>query len=94
METLNNVEKVTVQVTEADIAEATPYTVDQCPVALAVCRALGAERTQVSTGRITVYHGEDRRAWTTPHEVRDFINRFDRRLPVRPFSFPLFLADW
>jgi hypothetical protein len=85
--------KVTVEVTAEDIARGARGSPSGCPVALAVCRAIG---TAPVHGEIDVdpegIHLRGRRDFykasrPLPDEAQEFIGRFDRGLTVEPFAF-------
>lgn len=80
---------ITVDVTAGDIARGTPGSGCQCPVALAVERALPGFNLYV--GPEVAYLGFDQTGKTLslPDEARAFIARFDLGLLVEPFTFDL-----
>jgi len=88
-----------VEVTAEDILNGRPRQVCGCPVALAICRALGVRPEDALLG---VYPGEIR-IWerltlpscrlAVPPEVSQFIRAFDSGEPVEPFAFDLDLSE-
>ena len=83
---------VVVSVTQEDIAAGEPCEALSCPVAIAIRRATGL-RTYVDEDTIAL--GERYRggpfvvSLPPPPEVTRFVDRFDHRRPVSPFTFTL-----
>lgn len=89
---------VQVDVTADDIARGTPRTACDCPVSIALKRALGATLVPVDGRRASVWFGTDQVAPARvelPKAAQDFITAFDARgfdprrsdNPPAPFSF-------
>ena len=75
---------VTVDVTQADIDAGVKRKCDQCPIARAVRRVVGADK-EVTVNPVSIYI--DGGYWRTPLEASNFISDFDNGHPVVPFSF-------
>lgn len=79
---------VTISVTATDIALGHPGLREQCPVARAIRRELGAQIVSVScfAGKINgIRH-------SLPLPAQNIIWNYDRGLGMEPFSFDLVLA--
>lgn len=72
-----------VTVTQEHIDRGTRLLSTGCPVARAIA-ALGF--TNVTVGGLTAYAGPAQR-WALPKTARQFIEKFDGRKPVSPFTF-------
>ena len=79
-----------IKVTQDDIDNGDRKNAYSCAVALACMRA-GIKSPKVDTDEINEIneHGGSQRTWDTPRMVARFIERFDDRRPVKPFSFEL-----
>lgn len=78
-----------IEVTQADIDQGETCSTSDCPVALAIIRAVGKE-LYISVKNERVYISP--KFYPLPQEVQDFIGSFDGGpgcLPCRPFSFDL-----
>lgn len=73
-----------IEVTESDIEHGQREVCRDCPVALALSRALGKP---VHVFPRCAYYDNGEEWINLPQEVTAFIVRFDGRLPVSPFSF-------
>jgi hypothetical protein len=90
--------KITVQVTQEDIADGERYACCECPVALALKRATGREwfvtgvfLNLLKPGQSFTDSGVAAVELTldTPQEVKTFIHAFDENDPVKPFTFEI-----
>lgn len=73
-----------IEVTQADIDEGDACNCRECPVALAIARAVGVE---VRVEYLRVFIKE--KIIHLPEQAVDFIDDFDSERPVKPFSFDL-----
>lgn len=73
-----------IQVTQKDILSGIAGDCSACPVALALFRATGAD-IKVGPEEIAVGHS----TYISPLVVRDFVDAFDARKMVWPFTFEL-----
>ena len=82
--------KIKVSVTKEDIENGKAQKCSECPVALAIARALGIERVTV-TGAVLYSTDPNKRDVYAclPPEVRRFIDRFDDGLKCEPSTFTL-----
>lgn len=78
-----------INVKQDDIKRGTRFTPTICPIALAIKRAT-RRKVSAGCGWIVFANGE---YYNTPHEVRLFMDRYDSRLPVEPFTFDLTHED-
>lgn len=82
---------VTVEVTQADIEKGCKKDANNCPIARAVLRCeksiTGVQVADSITG--WRYDGEEVFRVDTPKAAYDFIDNFDNRRPVAPFTFTL-----
>jgi hypothetical protein len=74
-----------INVTQEDIDEGKPVVCNECPVALAIARALPGCEIHV-LGTIVIVNGM---YYQLPDECLDFVTRFDDGKSVSPFSFTL-----
>ena len=81
---------ITVHVSMSDIAQGRRKASDGCPVGRALRRA-GFKQPIVSS-RVIYWDGFEA-CVDHPPGVSDFIVRFDRGRPVRPFSFDIYLSN-
>jgi hypothetical protein len=89
--------ELVVQVTADDIANGTPGSPCQCPIALAAVRALGDDWAGVLKVeedrelRIALYGNpidvDPYATFTLPDDALEFVMRFDTAGPVEPFTF-------
>lgn len=82
---MTTVEKIRVEVTEADIAAGLPDACFSCPIALALKR-LGYERPSVDGVAIEL---DTLTTVPSPDVVNDFVIAFDKGDKVEPFAFEL-----
>ena len=76
-----------ITVTLRDIATGKPGVCEACPVAKAARRVF-RQPVLVGGSTITVNNDEVRmRRFALPHTAHAFIQRFDAKKPVKPFSF-------
>jgi hypothetical protein len=80
---------ITVNVTEDDIRDGQAGVCRECPVALAIKRALPGTDVHVSYERVSLGGPRRQEILGTPDAVQEFIGRFDSALPVEPFEFDL-----
>lgn len=81
---------IRVDVTEADIRTGVKGDMCNCPIAIAIKRAIGCSGVHVDGMWIEVHEPfESWRQYRTPDVVDAFIDRFDAGQPVAPFSFVL-----
>lgn len=83
---------VTVNVTATDIAYGVGGDCENCPVAIAVRRAMKAKRVTVGGGRIWVTARRTRYVYSMPRSVYEFMCLFDDpvlRQEVAPFTFSM-----
>ena len=76
-----------INVTLKHISEGKPNCAPWCPIALAIQEATGLPG---SVG-CTIYF-VDNRAYMSSPEMKQFVDRFDRGLPVEPFTFEVPIA--
>lgn len=74
-----------ITITEEDIKKGKHRSCSSCPTALALQRTLGHKRVSVLCTKVRV----NTDWYPLPNEVQDFIIRFEKELPVEPFSFEL-----
>lgn len=79
--------KIRAEVTERDIRLGVCGDSRRCPIARALNRAMGT-RQAVGVGSEIMFD-RDGLYLTTPKVLLTFMNRFDNRKPVSPFSFTL-----
>lgn len=76
-----------IKVTQKHIDKGEAGYVAQCPIALAL-REAGYKRAGVSLGRWSYEDGHSPRIMhKNTHSMSRFVRRFDRGLPVVPFTF-------
>jgi hypothetical protein len=80
---------ITVHVTQDDIRDGQAGVCRECPVALAIKRALPGIDVHVSYERVSLGGPRRQELLCTPDAVQEFIGRFDSALPVEPFGFTL-----
>lgn len=78
--------RIVIKVTAEDIEKGDLDSPRRCPVARAVKRAFRCRWTKVCMFQIFTSRYE---TWRQPKRVQSFVDRFDRRRPVKPFSFTL-----
>ncbi len=79
-----------IQVTQEHIDEGIVYDCEVCPIALAINRLLKLGLKTVIVATVIICNSDRELCRCNyPDEARDFINRFDRLDPVKPFSFEL-----
>jgi hypothetical protein len=83
-------DEILVDITSEDISEGKPGSCGKCPIALAATRAMGR---QVTVGATTIGEFFGTRYWNLPEIAMNFIADFDCDRPVKPFSFPIIMAD-
>jgi hypothetical protein len=85
--------EITVNVTQRDIERGIRSKCSDCPVALAVKRALG-KRVKVFSGVSTsyLYLDHNKKPFPLPASAVEFIDRFDSGHKVEPFTFKLKLS--
>lgn len=82
-----------IEVTQQDIEHGQWQDCEECPIALAVTRAVGFT-VEVGTNIKAAKPG-DRRNTDLPEECVQFIHAFDAREPVKPFVFWLpYVEQW
>ena len=79
-----------IYVTDNDIEQGIPHDTTFCPVALALYRTTGDQDVNVGGFRARSNH----RFYALPKRVQNWIRRFDRGQPVKPFSFVLDSPLW
>ena len=77
-----------IHVTQDDIYRGNRRNCNYCPVARAVARATSESEVYVG-GDIFIRKNEHGSVYHAPRSVRRFIRRFDKGLPVAPFTFIL-----
>ncbi len=77
---------IIINVTQEDIDQGQPHKSRTCPVALAIQRATNIENIEVGHIGCAILI---KRYITFPDGVQNFIQKFDNKLPVDPFSFEL-----
>jgi hypothetical protein len=82
-----------IQVTAADIAHGLAGDCEECPIALAIYRALSDAGVRVGTGGVTLYREGTNAMLALPEAATKFIVRFDHDEPVAPFEFELDVPD-
>lgn len=82
-------ETITIEVTQDDIDNGKPDRIDMCPIVLACRRAIPGRTSYVGEcgDFITVYGGIGVIKYSLSKEAMKFINDFDYRNPVKPFTF-------
>jgi hypothetical protein len=83
------VSKMTINVTQADIDQGAPDCVDNCPIALAIIRAVGHPYVAVDRLHAKV----SGREYRLPVTAQCFILDFDAGDSVAPFTFYLAIRD-
>ena len=84
--------RIAVAVTQRDIDSPVIYSPrEDCPVAKAINRAFNKKRGFAKVGRIsiTLGMGVEYLQMGTPRPVFDFIEKFDEKEEVEPFTFTL-----
>jgi alpha-ketoglutarate-dependent taurine dioxygenase len=85
---------VKIQVTDQDIAHGLAGDCEECPIALAIYRALSATAgIRVGTGGVTLYRDHANAMVALPAAASRFISRFDHDDLVEPFEFDLDVPD-
>lgn len=84
---------VTVQVTEQDVQHGLAGDCEECPIALAIYRALHDAPVRVGTGGVTIYREGTNAMVALPGAASRFISRFDHDEVVEPFEFDLDVPD-
>ena len=83
-------EPVRIEVMQEDIDKGERTACEFCPVARAVCRALGERLGYAKVDGFSIDLGVwPEEEYRTPAVVNAFIERFDAGEPVEPFSFLL-----
>lgn len=77
-----------ISVTQAHINEGVPKVGAQCPIALAIKEATGAN-AYVGNSEIFLDNPETERGIPHSPTISSFIDAFDDGLPVQPFEFEL-----
>ena len=87
---------ITVNVTQKDIDEGKERSCERCPVALAVNRALDTDTNECSVSGYAVHlDGPTSTGFAQlPDEAVKFIERFDCRRLVTPFTFNITFQDY
>jgi hypothetical protein len=85
--------KVIIEVTQQDIDNGIRNACSKCPIALALTRTMGSAFSEVTITTCSTHfplreNKEDLRAYI-PEIARNFIQTFDKGLPVKPLSFEL-----
>lgn len=83
---------VLIEVTPEDIRHGKPQDATSCPIALAL-RRYGLEDPCVEHDSISANWKGAFYVYSIPNTALQFVNDFDRRRPVAPFSFALVLRD-
>jgi hypothetical protein len=78
-----------VEVTAEDIEKGVCQDSDSCPIALAVHRLPGIEEVCVDNDVLWVRTAEGKLASGMPAEAAKFVDSFDNRGAVQPFSFDI-----
>lgn len=81
-----------IEVTQEDIDNGIPEDCWRCPVARAVCRVLSASESDISVDGVNITHFLGPGDWIdypTPQLVNEFIEAFDAKSTVIPFSFDI-----
>lgn len=78
-----------VVVTKEHIAAGRPLSEEHCPIALAIRRKPGFSKATVGHHFIFKDNHKAYPRFLMPIEVQTFINRFDSKQPVSPFSFDI-----
>jgi hypothetical protein len=85
---------IAVQVTQEDIAQGLAGDCEECPIALAIYRALSATTgVRVGTGGVTLYRDHANAMLALPVAASRFICWFDHDDVVEPFEFELDIPD-
>jgi len=87
---------VDIYVTDDDIRDGDPANCSECPIALAISRAVPNVAVHVFDDSIIIMpfaDGESNFTLTLPVNACNFIHYFDNGLPVQPFSFQLDLDE-
>ena len=77
-----------INVTKRNIEKGKRKSCGACPVALALRRTFKVTEVSVAS-RIVIFGLSPQACFETPDEVLRFMDRFDRRCKVEPFSFEL-----
>ena len=78
---------MTIRVTKADIENAVPLSAVCCPIARAIHRQ-GWNRASVAAHQMFLDRFDrEPSCYNLPDKARAFVNRFDRKYPVKPFQF-------
>lgn len=82
--------KLTINVTDDDLAYGQCNSARNCPVARALINTLSARNVAVGTRSFTMeYKGQSYKGLLLPYHVEKFINDFDIGNPVEPISFEI-----
>jgi hypothetical protein len=84
---------VTIQVTQEDINHGLAGDCEECPIALALYRALSVAGVRAGTGGVTLYREGTNAMVALPVAAVRFIGRFDHDELVEPFEFELDVPD-
>ena len=78
---------ITVEVTQDDIDQGRRRSSCECPVALAVKRATGAEWVIVGCSSVDI--GDNKQPFRLPDDARQFISNYDLGFRPEPITFTL-----
>lgn len=84
---------ITIQVTEQDISTGLAGDCEECPIALAIYRALSDAGVRVGTAGVTLYREGTNAMLALPEAATRFIDGFDHDEAVEPFEFDLDVPD-
>ncbi|MGC1580958.1 MAG: hypothetical protein WA766_05720 [Candidatus Acidiferrales bacterium] len=88
----------TIRITREDIRLGWTQDANHCPIARAVCRTLDipvrAHSVEVDGNTVEVNNDRFEIEMYLPKKAQSFVERFDKREPVRPFSFRLDVREY
>lgn len=98
-------DEITIQVTADDISKGERKNCSSCPIALAACRVFevpvridcfeyfAQNAVMVTSEEITCFGRTGMDCYPLPQEASDFVNRFDKKENVAPFTFTVKLGE-